>query len=124
MIHYDAGSGVTAPSSSMADYLTQIPEPTAPVKEGYTFAGWYYDADLENPVDFETDTMPAEDLTLHAKWQINTYSVELDYGYDVTSGPAITVTYGEKVDPGVPERSGYNLWLGIKRHRLKTFGMF
>ncbi len=96
MIHYDAGSGVTAPSSSMADYLTQIPEPTAPVKEGYTFAGWYYDADLENPVDFETDTMPAEDLTLHAKWQINTYSVELDYGYDVTSGPAITVTYGER----------------------------
>ena len=38
-------------------------------KEGYTFAGWYSDEDLNTPAP---DTMPAKDLPLYAKWEKNT----------------------------------------------------
>lgn len=38
-------------------------------KEGYTFAGWYSDEDLNTPAP---DTMPAYNLTLYAKWTANT----------------------------------------------------
>lgn len=37
-------------------------------KEGYTFAGWYSDEDLNTPAP---DTMPAKDLPLYAKWTPN-----------------------------------------------------
>ncbi len=107
-ITYSAGVDVISPSAAMTDYLTQIPEPTEPQKEGYSFGGWYYDSAYADAVDFENDTMPAHDLTLYAKWQINQYTVTLNYGYETTSGSSITVTYGDKVNPGTPVRSGYD----------------
>ncbi len=107
-ITYSAGVDVTSPSAAMADYLTQIPEPTEPQREGYNFDGWYYDSAYADVVDFDGDTMPAHDLILYAKWQINQYTVTLNYGYETTSGSAINVTYGDKVNPGTPVRSGYD----------------
>ncbi|MDR2944290.1 MAG: InlB B-repeat-containing protein [Methanosarcinales archaeon] len=44
-----------------------ITEPAAPVKPGYTFGGWYTEAELTNAWDFDADTVTA-DITLHAKW--------------------------------------------------------
>ncbi len=51
------------------DYLSYITEPTEPTKENYTFDGWY----LEDTYDtlYSFDTMPAEDMTLYAKWSSN-----------------------------------------------------
>lgn len=48
-------------------------------KEGYTFVGWYSNADLTTDAPA---TMPAKDLTLYAKWTPNTdtqYTVEYYY---------------------------------------------
>ena len=41
-------------------------EPTAPVKEGYTFAGWYTDAALTQKYDFSTTVKKS--FTLYAGW--------------------------------------------------------
>ncbi len=38
-----------------------------PEKEGYLFEGWYYDEDFTNKVDDQI-TLPANNLTLYAKW--------------------------------------------------------
>ena len=43
-------------------------EPEAPVKEGYTFVGWYADATLTRAYDFSAPI--AADLTLYAAWGI------------------------------------------------------
>lgn len=107
-ITYSTGVDVTSPSAAMADFDTLIPEPTPPEKEGYSFGGWYYDMGYANAVNFEADTMPANDLTLYAEWQINAYTLTLDYGYDTTTPAAITVTFGDSVDLDTPSRSGYS----------------
>ena len=44
-----------------------IPEPDAPSREGYTFAGWYADDGLTTPWDFQKDTVQSS-MTLYAKW--------------------------------------------------------
>ena len=41
-------------------------EPEVPVKEGYTFNGWYTDEELTTPYDF--DTPVDSDITLYAGW--------------------------------------------------------
>ena len=42
---------------------------TAPTgKEGYIFEGWYADPSCTKPFDFTGKTMPAQDVTVYAKW--------------------------------------------------------
>jgi uncharacterized repeat protein (TIGR02543 family) len=49
-------------------------------KTGYTFAGWFTDVDLT--VAFTETTMPAESLTLYAKWTVNQYTVSYQIIYE------------------------------------------
>ena len=42
-------------------------EPTAPIRDGYVFAGWFAGADFANGYDF--DSAVNADLTLFAKWE-------------------------------------------------------
>ena len=42
-------------------------EPSAPVKEGYKFVGWYVDAEYTEVFDFSTSAV--ESLTIYAKWE-------------------------------------------------------
>ena len=51
--------------------------PLTPTKTGYTFAGWCTDPELT--AAYTSAPMPAEDLTLYAKWEINTYTVTFRY---------------------------------------------
>ena len=52
------------------------PAPADPVKEGYTFAGWYttseYDTEVILPDALNMST------TLHAKWDVNPYTLSFD----------------------------------------------
>jgi len=70
---------------------------TTPVRVGYTFTGWIPDVPA---------TMPAEDLTLQAQWQVNQYQLN----FNTAGGQSIasrTVNYGSTLSLPVPEREGY-----------------
>jgi uncharacterized repeat protein (TIGR02543 family) len=55
-----------------------ITVPTEPAKAGYTFAGWYKDAQYVNAWNFGTDKVTA-DITLYAKWTaVSVTGVSLD----------------------------------------------
>ena len=58
-ISFDTRGGTKVPSITQ-DYGTEVSAPADPTKTGYTFAGW------EPAVP---DTMPAEDMTVKAKWE-------------------------------------------------------
>ncbi len=51
-----------------------IPKPPDPTKALHNFDGWYKDADLTEPWDFDTDTITGS-ITLYAKWARTSYQV-------------------------------------------------
>ncbi len=63
----------------------KIPVPTAPSKFGYVFAGW----EPEVP-----STMPGEDMTFEAQWEIDKTFVAIVVGGTVVSGAVIGTAIG------------------------------
>ena len=53
-------------------------EPKAPTATGYTFGGWYTEAECTNLFDFNTAI--TGHITLYAKWTLDTYTVTFDAG--------------------------------------------
>ena len=80
------------------DYGTEITAPDNPTRKGYTFRGW----DKEIP-----ETMPAENITVKAQWEINQYTIAFDTNGGSEIAP-ITQDYGTKITaPDNPTRKGY-----------------
>lgn len=91
-----AGGSEIAPITQ--DYGTQIAAPEAPTRKGYTFKGW----DKEIP-----ETMPAENITVKAQWEISQYTIAFDTAGGSEIAP-ITQDYGTAITaPADPTREGY-----------------
>ena len=104
-------------------------EPDDPTREGYTFGGWYTESDGGSKFDFDTEI--SADLTLYAKWNIEssgggggggsssggegtgvqpntTYTVTFDTQVEGLTVESQTVKAGETInEPEDPEREGY-----------------
>jgi hypothetical protein len=79
-------------------YGDAITLPSAPVKEGYTFAGWTPNVPA---------TMPAEDVKVMATWAKNSYTITfVDFDNSVILEEQLE--FDEKiVTPNAPSREGY-----------------
>lgn len=64
-----------------AVYGQLLKRPDNPTKDGYIFAGWYTDAELQIPWDFDTDIVQGN-MTLYAKWQSKTTGAITDTNTD------------------------------------------
>ena len=96
-ITFDTAGGSEVPSITQ-DYGTAITPPAAPTRTGYTFAGW----DKTIP-----STMPAENITLTARWTVNQYTITFkpeNGGQDIV----IKQDYGTAITaPANPTKTGY-----------------
>ena len=81
-------------------------EPGRPanIDNDYTFAGWYLDPGFTTKVDWNSK-MPAEGVTIYAKWEIPKY----DVSFETNGGDSIdniTVTKGDVLsDLPIPEKA-------------------
>ena len=103
-----AGGSEIAPITQ--DYGSVITAPADPTREGYTFIGW----DKQIP-----ETMPAENITLTAQWEINQYTITFDTAGGSEIAP-ITQDYGSVITaPADPTREGYT-FIGWDREVPET----
>ena len=71
-----------------------IYQPGETVREGYTFAGWYADEQLTQPFDFSNSSMPEKNITIYAKWNAKTFTVDFDTAGNAAKPQPIQVQYG------------------------------
>ncbi|WP_227394354.1 InlB B-repeat-containing protein [Jeotgalibacillus aurantiacus] len=103
-VTYVSNEGTFVPAETV-DYDQTFSEPTSPVKAGHTFVGWYTDEELTTEYDF--DTKVSSNLTLYAKWSINTYVVTY-VSNDGTSVTPETVEYDQTyTEPESPVKAGH-----------------
>ncbi len=94
--------------SPQVDYNTCV-DMYQPTRENYEFVGWFTDASLTTPYDFNTKV--TDNISLYASWEqsIKTYSVEFIDWNGKRIDAIQTVREGESATiPATPSREGYN----------------
>ena len=113
--HWDYYTDMTLPAAIEITFIFEQdpnavqPLPPDPVKEGYTFTGWYYGTDEEhgeNCTKYIGETVTSN-INLHAHFNINRYNVTFDAagGKDIQ---AQVVDWNTVLTPPTPERTGYD----------------
>ena len=83
--------------ASIADYASYKPGNAPAGMEDYDFDGWYASKECTGEAyDFTGKTMPANNITLYAKWVAPTYTVTV-YDQNGTKLDEITVSKGDTV---------------------------
>ncbi|SHE69793.1 InlB B-repeat-containing protein [Alkalibacter saccharofermentans] len=111
-VSFDVDGGAPEPDDQTLDFGSLVSEPSDPAKTGYSFDGWYNGEDAWN---FETDRVPAENITLTAKWSSSTdtgYKVEhyiedLDGGFELRETENLTGTTGETANATAKAYTGF-----------------
>lgn len=129
-VTFDAGEGSAVAAQKVEDGKAAA-KPDDPTREGYTFAGWYSDAECTQPYDFSTPV--SGDVTLYAKWTKNAakqitvsatlYGVDGDKMSQPWAGEAsLAVDEGSTIQK-VTERYFENLGIDYQLINLRPYGM-
>ena len=129
-VTFDAGEGSKVAAQKVEDGKSAA-KPDDPTREGYTFAGWYSDAECTQAYDFSTPV--SGDVTLYAKWTKNAakqitvsatlYGVDGDKMSQLWAGEAsLAVDEGSTIQK-VTERYFENLGIDYQLINLRPYGM-
>ena len=111
-IEYNLNSG-TNNSQNPETYTIESPEITLEnaTRRGYTFAGWYKNADFSGDPVEKISTGSYGDITLYAKWEVTDYSIsyELNGGTNAEENLRYTeyTILSETIALADPTREGY-----------------
>jgi uncharacterized repeat protein (TIGR02543 family) len=110
-VTFNADGGIPAPTSPQSiAYGSLVPEPGTMTKTGHTFGGWYSTSNFADGTqwNFATGTVPANNITLYAKWTPIKYTVTF-VANDGTPAPGTqSIDYGGLVtQPLAMTRAGY-----------------
>ena len=125
-VHFDAQGGTAVESQSVQEG-GEVDAPVEPTRTGYTFDGWYTEADGGDKVPFPYQ--PADTTTLYAHWiaggtkytvvywlqdannreKYNYYSSEEKYG---AAGEEVTLTEWEAEEATVQNGDGQDVTIG------------
>lgn len=104
-VSFDSNQGSPV-SNLLVNYNEVVPKPQDPTRNGYKFLGWYRNQNLTTPYTFSV--MPADNLTLYAKWEIINYTLtyNLNGGMDIHPNP-MTYTVLNSIVFSVPQKTYY-----------------
>ena len=117
-VNFDKQNGSGGTSGVNATYGSPMPTGesiTAPSRVGYTFCGYYSDANGMGTKYYNSDMTSAhvwdqsDDVALYAYWSGNVYSVTLIFENGSGINDSIEVTFGSDMPTGVsaPTKTGY-----------------
>jgi uncharacterized repeat protein (TIGR02543 family) len=115
-ITFDTNGG-----SPVFDVMTERNNPVLPedpTKEGYTFDGWYFDPGTFGSAFEEGMTLDG-DVTLHAKWITNAYTIRFDT--EGETADAVTRAFDTDIFPlETPVRDGFVFlgWYADEAYRI------
>jgi len=103
-ISFETNSGIQLDSVKVLQNssLSDLPEAS---RIGYDFLGWFYNSELDQPLDETTPVL--RNITLYAKWEIQTYTITFmsDEEVYLTS----FLVYGNEITmPVDPVKTGYH----------------
>lgn len=107
LIVFESNNG----DSTLSEYLPagdKVSMPESPVREGYTFIGWFIDEECTIP--WELDTAVNSNVTLYAGWKEIERQIHLVISEETTEKKSenIKVTEGKKAEmPQEPVKEGY-----------------
>ena len=106
-VSFDANGHGNAPAAVTVALGSKATKPADPTAEGYTFGGWFKDAGCSEAFVFETEVID-DNITLYAKWTINSYTVTFNIKGHGTAPGTQTVEYGSKASkPADLSAEGY-----------------
>ena len=85
-VTFDMGGHGTAPEAQAIPSGGKVTKPADPTADGYTFGGWFKDAEKTTAFDFDSETI-TKDTVIYAKWTENQSS-----GDDKPSAVTYTIT--------------------------------
>lgn len=107
-------------------YGDEIIPPTAPVKEGYDFAGWILGTGSSESDEYKKlpEKMPAENLSVYASWTLKNISISF-----ISDGNEVSKTkapYGSDISATVPDdpsKDGYIFagWLDAEGNNVYSY---
>lgn len=120
-INYEPNGGY--PLSSEVHHYQDLLQLPTPIRQGFKFLGWYINEELTEP--FEAQYMPAQNLTLYAKWEQVEYTVK----WVLENGQTIEIKYllGENLVSPPTSKIGYDFlgwYLDDEYHDLFDLGSF
>lgn len=106
-VSFVTNSDTTIPTA-IYDFGATLTKPADPTKLGYTFDKWYKDEACTTPFNFETETMPANSLTLYANYTINTYTISFVTNTTETTIAPINYDFNAEIASiETPTKTGY-----------------
>ena len=104
-VKFNTNGGSSVSSQKVEDGKTAS-KPSDPIKKGYSFIGWYSDEACNTAYDFATAI--TGNITIYAKWSIESYTVAFDVKGGKETIDDQTVEYnGTITRPNNPTKDGY-----------------
>ena len=110
IVTFNADGGTPTPAQQTVDHGGKVTQPPAMTRTGYTFGGWYKEADFTNVWSFAGDAVTAN-TTIYAKWTPITYTILYDKNATDAGGTMANSVFTYNVDVNLRtnsySRSGY-----------------
>jgi len=104
-LNYEDANNIT----ESYEYKSSITLPNDLLRTGYTFKGWYLDSACTTHFDY--DSMPSNNLTAYAKWEINKYIVTASSNDNGTITPSgeTEIIYNQNITYTITPNEGYHV---------------